>query len=191
MEKATVYRSISAPTALVGGVLAIGAAILGHTVENWEYEDRVPSQHVFAIIWLFVLTLVAAANGFFLFRDARRRGEKFISHGMKMALAALMPSHLTAGVLSVVFGFAQPIILVLVWIVLHGIGLLSTAHFSPRSIIRLGWGFLLAGLASIVTLAVARSFEPSPHILMAITFGGFHLIYAACTWPRGAAKLNA
>jgi hypothetical protein len=143
----------------------------------------------FPLAWLCVLTVVTMANGYFLLCDARRRGEKFISHGMKMALIALLPSHLTAGVLSVVLA-ENPTILAVIWILFHGIGLLATGHFSPRSIILLGWGFLVAGLATILVSAFSSNFAPSPHVLMGITFGGFHLIYAACTWPRGAAKLN-
>lgn len=164
MEKATVYRAISAPTALIAGVLAVGAAYLGYRVElnNSEFptEDYSLSDYAFPLIWLGALALVGAANGWFLFQDARRRGEKFISNGMRMAL---------------------------IWIVFHGIGLLATSHFSPRSMTLLGWGFLLAGLGIIVAHATAPSSVPSPHILMAITFGGFHLIYAACTWPRKSA----
>ena len=37
----------------------------------------------------------------YLYRDARRRGEQFISPGMKMALRALLPSHLAAAVRNV------------------------------------------------------------------------------------------
>ena len=190
MEKATVYRAISAPTALIAGLTAIGAAYFGYWVElkNHEFptEDFRLSDYGFPLIWLSVLALVGAANGYFLFQDARRRGEKFISNGMKMALTALIPSHVTAAVLSVLFQTA-PSILVLVWTIFHGIGLLATSHFSPRSMTLLGWGFLLAGLGTIVAHAHAPSSVPSAHVLMAITFGGFHLIYAACTWPRKSA----
>ena len=192
MEKATVYRAISAPTALIAGLLAIGAAYWGYRVElkNFEFptEEYRLSDDAFPLIWLCVLALVGATNGWFLFQDARRRGEKFISNGMKMALISLIPSHLTAAVLSVFFQ-EGPSVLALIWMVFHGIGLLATSHFSPRSMTLLGWGFLLAGLGTIVAHAVAPSSVPSPHALMAITFGGFHLIYAACTWPRRTAKL--
>lgn len=195
MEKATVYRAISAPTALVAGVLALAASWWGYHLDP-RYSDVVRTEesrfteYAFSLIWFSVLVLVSAANGYFLFRDARRREEKFISNGMKMALIALIPSHLTALALSIFFESA-PSVLVLVWIVFHGIGLLATGHFSPRSIAVLGWAFLLAGLAVIAGHAYGPSSVPSQHTLMAVTFGGFHLIYAAFTWPRGAAKANA
>ena len=203
MEKATVYRAISAPTALVAGVLALAASFAGGAIArlliDWQPDESRIATLAFPITWFAVLVLVGAANGYFLYRDARRRGEKFISHGMKMALIALLPSHLTAAVLSVLFE-PNPTVLALVWITFHGLGLLATRHFSPRSIILLGWAFLAAGLGAIVAftlladgigLIVVFSFAQfnlfSPHVLMAVTFGLFHLIYAACTWPRKSA----
>ena len=203
MEKATVYRAISAPTALIAGLLAIGAAFAGGAIKrlliDWQSEESRIATLAFPITWFAVLLLVGAANGYFLYRDAQRRGEKFISHGMKMALIALLPCHLTAAVLSVVVE-PNPAMLALVWNIFHGLGLLATGHFSPRSIILLGWAFLAAGLGAFAAfihladglgLIVAFTFVQfnlfSPHILMAITFGGFHLIYAACTWPRKSA----
>lgn len=211
MEKATVYRAIAAPTALVAGILALIAAFAG---SHFEQSLAVPPAQIsemqliqFLLLWGGVLVVVAGANGWFLYADARRRDEKFVSSGMKMALLALLPSHLTALVLSHVFAY-RPSVLATVWITLHGLGLLATAHFSPRSMIYLGWAFLIAGLASMLQFlagpdgqylwlengfgSVLRSYLPrvSPHTLMAVTFGGFHLIYAACTWPRGAAKVS-
>jgi ABC-type iron transport system FetAB permease component len=54
---------------------------------------------------------------------------------------------------------------------------------------RLGWAFLLVGLASI--LLVERRVEINPDLFMAATFGVFHLIYAGCTWPRKTADAGA
>ena len=211
MEKATVYRAISAPTALIAGLLAIGAAYWGYKMDPRQQDVSVWVETFdFPLLWGAVLVIVAAANGFFLYADSRRRGEKFISSGMKMALIALLPSHSTALVLSYVF-VNRSSVLAAIWITLHGIGLLATSHFSPRSMIYLGWAFLVAGLTAIIQVATPDTFtvtasysvsvgsfstpffslpaRPSPHLLMALTFGLFHLIYAACTWPRRTAKL--
>lgn len=212
MEKATVYRAIAAPTALLAGFLALIAAYAGSQLER--SLAAVPAGQMseiqliqFLLLWGGVLVVVAGANGWFLYADARRRDEKFVSSGMKMALLSLLPSHLTALVLSHVFAY-RPAVLATVWITLHGLGLLATAHFSPRSMIYLGWAFLIAGLVSLLQFLASpddQSFwlangfgsalhgvipHVSPHALMAITFGGFHLVYAACTWPRGAAKAS-
>ena len=201
MEKATIYRAISAPTALVGGSLALAAGIGLFAAGKSDTCGTI----AFYGTWLTVFILTCFANGLFIWRDAKRRGDAFISSGMKMALMALLPSHLTAGVISAVtvclsFAFFDPfVILPLIWIVLHGIGLLATTHFAPRSLICLGWTFLIFGLATFVVITIGYDIQrllqlnnlQFGNLLMAVTFGGFHLLYAALTWPRGAAKANA
>jgi hypothetical protein len=195
MEKATIYRAIAAPTALAAGLLALVASYAGYRAEHHldafsGIVSRFYADRVFILIWLAVLGLVSALNGWFLWQDARRRGDKFVSNGMKMALVALFPSHLTTAVFSVAYE-KVPQVLVLIWMIFHGIGLLATSHFSPRSMTLLGWAFFAAGLVAFIAHHSALVALPSPHVLMAVTFGGFHLIYAACTWPRGAAEENA
>ena len=202
MEKATVYRAISAPTALVGGLLATVAG-LALNVTSLVGPNR---NVAFFGTWFAVLTITAFANALFIRNDARRRGDSFISPGMKMALIALLPSHFTAGVVSLVAvclantPFFMPyVVLPLAWIVLHGIGLLATTHFAPKSLVYLGWTFLLFGLFAFANATIGFRIERElglndwqyGNVLMAVTFGGFHLIYAACTWPRGAVKTNA
>ncbi len=195
MEKATIYRAISAPTALVGGLAASVAGVALVATENCYTSPNL----VFMVVWMSVLALTAASNAFFLHRDARRRGEQFISPGMKMALRALLPSHFAAAVVtSLVFAPERHglcILLPYAWCVLYGMGLLSMNHFAPRSIARLGWAFLIAGLLMTVFVVLdVQMFscrcEMLTNYTMAATFGLFHLIYAACTWPRGGRKVN-
>lgn len=202
MEKATIYRAISAPTALIAGLIAtLTAMALNFTTIGGSNRSL-----TFFGAWFAALTLTGFANAVFIWQDAKRRGDSFISPGMKMALIALLPAHFTAGVISIVAvclsftPFFMPyVILPITWITLHGIGLLATTHFAPRSLVYLGWTFLLFGLGVFANTTIGYHIERSlglnewqyGNILMAITFGGFHLIYAACTWPRTAAKNNA
>src|SRR5215210_455918 len=85
MERATVYRAVAAPSALVAAVLSLLAAsgvyynnevhlVLGRTVRPRE----------FALLWLVVLALAAIANAWFLWREAARDGRPFLSSGMKL-----------------------------------------------------------------------------------------------------------
>jgi hypothetical protein len=70
--------------------------------------------------------------------------------------------------------------------IFYGLGMLATGHFAPASIVWLGWAFLLAGLAVfILGLTGQLSAMATPDLIMTATFGGFHFLYAACTWPRG------
>jgi hypothetical protein len=188
MEKATIYRAISAPTALAGGVCT---AVFG-TWLHFYWRSLPPptvldgegSDWLFIRGWLGVLAVTCAANIWVLWRDARRRGEPFVSAGMKQALKCLVPPMLVGGFVTFLFG-ERPFYLPFVWMIFYGLALLATTPFAPRSIPRLGWVFLLAGFVTFCLRGKA-AVVTDPNLLMTATFGLFHLIYAACTWPRQA-----
>lgn len=204
MERATIYRAISAPSALVGGLLSIAAC--GFAICVATPHDRLNPfefSSYFLVAWLIVFSLTVIANTLFIWQSAKKRQEPFLSSGMKMALFCSFPSFLSAFLFTVCFtGFFRvdnvflSFFLPVIWIFFYGLALLSTSHFAPRSIIVLGWCFLLAGLLiPFFYLASFYQIESFPHlfkyngsILMAATFGLFHLIYAACTWPRKASQ---
>jgi hypothetical protein len=63
--------------------------------------------------------------------------------------------------------------------------LLSTAVFAPRSLALLGWAFLLTSLSvPVFSDAIDDRVGSVPTVLMGVTFGLYHLIYAAFNWPR-------
>ena len=69
MERATIYRAISAPTALAGGVVAIALAAFiwvreHHWAENAPEVMRHISTRGFASLWLAALAIVLALNTF-------------------------------------------------------------------------------------------------------------------------------
>jgi hypothetical protein len=182
MERATVYRAISAPAALVAGLLSIFAA---GAIHRQPVHGR-----VFAAVWLIVLALAVVTNAFFIWREARNDGRPFISSGMKLAFRAIAPNLLIPAAMTVWFfttgykGAAEQE-LVVVWIAFYGLALLATGLFAPRSLVCLGWAFLLTALA-LPALRNAVGVLPAnlPNIAMGITFGLYHLIYAVCAWPR-------
>ncbi len=211
MEKATIYRAISAEAAAVGGVLAIGAAFVFGNILSDEISQEV-SLWQFTALWLVVLALAGLSNAIFLYRGSQRRGEKFISSGMRVALRALAPSFLVAGFFTAFLGsgYLKDVIafewIVPIWITCYGLALLATTHFAPRSLEWLGWVFLIVGLVAFTQVTAVRfewmggssAHDPMDGVhldwialracqrWMAGTFGLFHLIYAACTWPRRA-----
>jgi hypothetical protein len=192
MERATVYRSISAPTALVGGLLSLGGFATAYYAKHQRQHPLSPTE--FLIVWLVILALTGVTNLIFLSRGAARRSEHFFSPGMKCALLSVAPAFLSAAVLTPLM-MHRPINLALLWITLYGIGLLGTQHFAPRSLVVLGVTFFLTGCGLLVTWK--HFFMPNPHIepsalvvsgIMAATFGGFHLAYAAAVWALGEEK---
>jgi hypothetical protein len=194
MEKATIYRAISAEAAAVGGVLAVLASF-AHG--NWfpgggeAVPEIVQRDTILTVTWLIALLVTGTANFAFLYRHAVRRGDHVLSAGMRLALVALAPSFIFAGALTVLLGFGAFVLLVPFWISLYGLGLLGTSHFAPRSLVWLGWAFLFAGIGCIAyTAAMSGGSAPLINFAqgsMALTFGLFHLVYAACTWPRRSA----
>ncbi len=193
MERATVYRAISAPTALVGGLSALAVS----TWLLWRPADATPTRATvnleFMLAWFGALAVTVAANGLFLWQGARRDSRPFFSSGLRLALRSVVPSLFVAASLTFFFrdGPAAPTALALSWICLYGLALLSTMNFAPRSLSVLGWCFVLTSVLWLLLLV----YSPTPleilrgprgsTLAMAVTFGFFHLIYAACTWSRG------
>ena len=195
MERATVYRSISAPTALVGGLLSIGGFATAYYAKHYHQAPLSPTQ--FLIVWLVILALTACSNTYFLLRASIVRKEPFFSGGMKCALTSLAPPFLGAGVLTLMIH--HPMQQAIVWITFYGMGLLATQHFAPRSLIVLGATFFLTGCALLPTwkhlfVPHGTQIEPSALVvsgIMAATFGGFHLAYAAAVWALGEDQLES
>ena len=189
MERATIYRAISAPTALVGGLLAlVTCAALCFFGRNRPVENSERDCQLFAATWLVVLLLVLAVNAFFVRREARRNGRPFFSPGAKLALRAIAPCLIIPAVATVwFFQHADPIdeiVLVCVWVAFYGLALLATALFAPLALTLLGWAFLLSSLA-IAWWPKSFTFDPHnyfPSLAMGATFGLYHLIYALCIW---------
>jgi hypothetical protein len=73
---------------------------------------------------------------------------------------------------------------VIIWILCYGLGLLATASFSPRSLTRLGWAFIIAGLAIFFVWAANSDVLMLPSdvgpasLAMGLTFGLLHVVYA-------------
>jgi hypothetical protein len=171
MERSTTYRAISAPTALLGGLLALA-------LSGWHMTHPLSSR-AFHHYWILLFIFLSAVNALLLWREARRRKDAFISSGMKLALRGLAPP-LFAGF---VFGYvfmreSSPSLCALSWIVFYGLALLATATYAPRSIAWLGRAFVAAGLILLVLMR-RGSFEwLTTPLIMALTFGALHIIYA-------------
>jgi hypothetical protein len=194
MERATIYRAISAPTALVAGLLSILAAAAIFLSEAKLTVGRPIRARQFAVTWIIVLILSLAANTFFVWREARKTGRPFISPGMKLALRAiapclLIPAAFTGWFFTTGYLGGDELELVVVWVAFYGLALLSTALFAPRSLAVLGWAFLFTGLSIPAILNWVEGLPGDiPNLTMGITFGLYHLIYAAATWSRKRAS---
>lgn len=182
MERAHVYRALSAPAALAGGFLGLGATAI-HFASN--KTQVIMTGGTFISIWLGILFVATVINLALLGREAVARGQSMWSEGMRTACRALGPPLVTGGVLGVGLAWArQELVLAsLLWVIFYGLALLATADFSPRSLLRLGWAFLGSG----VILAILWMIQPHFHwrynetdaaiAVMGGTFGFLHLFY--------------
>lgn len=189
LERATIYRAVSAEAALVGGLLTV----IGTVFLMFKAAPGLPAAEfswLFTITWGAVLALASVSNLAFLKLAADLRHETLFSSGMKLALRAMVPGLLCGAFLTLIsLGKSSIVLLPPVWMLCYAVALLATSHFAPRSIVALGWSFLIAGCATLSFWAFGHPEVNGPIgyqsiWLMGLTFGAFHIIYAVCAWPR-------
>jgi hypothetical protein len=201
MERATIYRAISAPTALFGGSLAIILTVTIWTREH-QWAARAPEamRHIsargFAAVWLAALAAIILFNTFLVWRQAKRDRRLFLSPAMRAALRAIFPCLILPAAATIWFfydgySFDNELLLVGVWIGFYGLALIATQHFAPRSLVLLGWAFLLTAALMLVTSRQLEYYATPlvPNLAMGATFGLYHLLYAALAW-RGRTSPN-
>jgi len=195
MERATIYRAISAPVALAGGLASLIACSIVSTGLPPFKVDPLATPLFFFSAWIGVLVVTVFINIFFLWKESQVRGGPFISPGMLAAVYALAPCWLVAAILTA-FWMKIPWLVPMFWMILYGLGLLATRYFAPHSIVLLGWAFVAGGLFSLLIFMGPSAGEPilqlhTANLCMGGTFGLFHIIYAACTWPRKSTTTNS
>ncbi len=191
MEKAHIYRAISAPAAFLGGALAVLCA-LNTGWAAWKNEGVVQN-NTFLWEWLAILAVAGVVNVILLAREARRRGQPLVSDGMRMALRAILPPLFVGGVMGsgLILYLQNHVMAALIWVVCYGLALLATASFSPRSLVRLGWVFIAAGLilfwiwAANGDIRLLSRDEGPAAVIMGLTFGLCHIAYALAVLLSG------
>ena len=186
MEKAHIYRAISAPAALLGGMLAILCTAKTGWQASQEQGLITSHGHAFLWEWLGILCIASVVNVILLAREAQRRGQPLVSQGMRMALRAIVPPLLVGGVMGcgLIFYLNNHVMAALIWVVCYGMALLATASFSPRSLVRLGWVFIFAGLGLFWIWAANDDIRLLPNdeapaaLIMGLCFGLCHIGYA-------------
>ena len=181
MEKATVYRALSAPAAIFGGFLAVllGLYFLLQD-KNGEFVD---GAHYF---WTWVVALIIADsfNAFLLFKRAKREGTKFISSGVKLTIFRTAPAAIAGAIISFEAAKNDIELCTLVWILCYGAALLAMGEVAPRSLKRLGWSFIVFGTVFfLIWMKFKAALSPvlgigylgSASIMMIATFGILHI----------------
>jgi hypothetical protein len=191
VRRAPIYRAISGPTALTGGLLSLGGFATAYYAKHHRHHPLTSGE--FRIVWLVILALTVLANLVFLWRGMGPRRGPMLSPAARLALCSMAPAFIAGGILT--FMLHHPIYLAVAWLSLYGLALLSTQPFAPRSLVLLGGLFLAAGGVIYATwhhlFVPFGRVEPSALVvsgILAATFGGFHLAYAAAVWALGEGK---
>lgn len=196
MENATIYRAVSAPGALTGGLIAAAVSIAGVGLAN----PNIPAEAEiwwFFIPWIAVLVVTGALNLWLLGRDGAHGGSNgrfHVSERMRTALRCMFPGFLAGGFCALLQSALEWSTIASLWVLLYGVSLLSTALFAPLSIRILGWTFFATGAALLVAGAIiaeaVQTGDANPlalaHGIMGATFGLYHIVYAIYVWPRRA-----
>ena len=174
MERATIFRALSGETALIGGAAALAAAWLSEGRTGWAW----------AVWWLGGLLLVTVFNVIQINRTSSAHHKPFWSVGLKLALRGAIPSIISGGFLGLLFvRSGSDVPAACLWILHYGLALLAIREFAPKSMTWLGWAFVvfgvstLAGFSNVVKIFSQWMVGVNGSHLMAIAFGGFHIIY--------------
>ncbi len=176
MERATIYRAVSARTAILGGILSIALGLWGMI---FPIHDPIFG---FILPWIIICLFVCTCNAIVLHKQAWLRSEPFVSPGMKLALRGIIPPLLAGVVLTVML---PPLpILVTLWMIFYGLALLSTQEFAPDSIRWLGHAFVVMGILTGLLHSLFPGYIPGSvfgSVAMSLSFGVFHLVYGIVT----------
>jgi hypothetical protein len=191
MERATIFRALSGETALMGGAAALVAAWLSADKAGWCW----------AHYWLTGLCLVIVFNAVQIQRASTAHSRPFWSTGLRTALRGALPSIVAGGFLGLLFvriGTPESTKLAAsIWILHYGIALLAIREFAPRSMVWLGWAFVSFGLLCLAGLTYLNDClshsvgQLSGSQLMAIAFGGCHLLYGGIIVTTGRRDTHA
>lgn len=188
MERATIYRAVSANTAILGGILALLWGGWGF----YYYQSQRCSGGGFILSWVIVCLFVSVVNAVVLHKQAWLRGDPFVSPGMRLALRGIIPPIFAAAALTVIW---PPIpLLVTLWMMFYGLALLSTQEFAPASIQWLGRAFVVMGVLSGLLWTLLRGSVDDMvfgSAAMALSFGVFHLIYGVSTLRQAASAADS
>jgi hypothetical protein len=179
MERSTRYSTFSG----ISGILAGSVSILGCIIHRLWVTQLPASAQPLAFVGLWATVVAIAIGGDFLIikRRAPLVGKTIISRLGKQIIFAAAPGLLFGALLTLDFlqlgriGDIFPY-----WMLCYGCAVAAVGIFSQREVSRLGAAFLVAGgltLLSQLFPVVPISRESLGLAMMALSFGGFHIVY--------------
>lgn len=183
MEKATIYRAISAPAAIFGGLLAI---VTGSYFFFKDQNDEMVGGAEFFWTWVGILLIADLFNTLLLFMRSKKEGAPLWSSGLRHACFAAAPAVIAGGIISFEVVELEIELCALVWVLCYGAAILAMGNAAPRSVRRLGWAFIVAGIIIFfIWMRFGAAISPqlgigalgAGAIIMIVTFGLLHLVH--------------
>jgi len=175
MERSTKHSTLSGLSGVVVGLLALAGCLLTQTVVVKQVPA--PGWKLLVVgVWSGVLALSLVADYLLTKRRAAQVGKTAFSPLGKHLTRAAAPGFLLALAMSLFYAVHPGLLgayIYGVWMLCYAMSLLSVGMFSVKEVSVLGWAFLAAGA---VTLLIPDG-AIGPRTMMAVTFGGFHILY--------------
>lgn len=181
MERSGLYRRALAPVMLSTGLLGAVAAVVASRLVPKSFDG-------FIYYWSLVALLAVGVCAFISRRQALHGNEAFWSAPTKRIIFALVPGLLSGAAIPLMVSLVIPKtsadneearFFIPLWLMFYGTALHSAALFISAGMRWLAWGFIVAGVLTFcLALTVGDSFKDwvTPHALMGVTFGGFHIV---------------
>lgn len=178
MERSTKYSTFSGLSGILAGIASILGCLVTQRLQTL-YPQPADFRAPFLLTWSAVILFAIGADYLLTKRRAARVGKLILSRlGKQMALASA-PGLGTGALLTLYFMQKNMLPDIYpVWMLCYGIAVSAVGLFSQREVSLLGAAFLLAGAATLLL------FPTLGLPMMAITFGGFHIVYALAVSRR-------
>ena len=187
LERRPIYQRRFARVALIGGSLStLVAGMLFVNNEITPLLKRPVRPREFAIAWLLVFAATVVSAAFLSANGPQNSTAAPVGGRTKLVLGLLapyllIPAAFTAWFFGTGYLGGTELDLVVAWIAFYGLMLVATTTFAPRAIVLLGWVFLLTAVA-VPLFEQNLDLGDIPTLLMGLTFGLYHCIYAVFNW---------
>jgi hypothetical protein len=165
MESASSFTAVPGWGGVAMGASALFAAVIAAPLTA---TDR------WLLVWLGDALVAMTIGGWAMARKARRAGVKVSQGAGRRFVLNLLPPIAAAVVLTVVlYRLGATDVIPGMWLLLYGVGVVTGGAYSVRAVPVMGMCF---GVLGAVTLFTPVSWA---NLMMAIGFGGLHLVFGS------------
>ncbi|MFA6134760.1 MAG: hypothetical protein WC869_12160 [Phycisphaerae bacterium] len=178
MERPVRYSSMSGAAGVLAGAFALAGAVVDRLL---GHQDTLV---LTSIIWGAVFCLAAAGDILLTRAREKRMGMPFWTSIKRRMLMTILPPFIVGGAMTLALLDWHPVpyshlsLVPALWMVFYGLALWQAGDFSIAEVRGMGACFILAAPLT------ATFCQGWPALAMAITFGGFHLVYGTVVWIR-------